>query len=89
MTSQIRKTVPRDETPASECEYCHQPFPTNERLVLHKGVEHHHQLDESEREAFEAALRAEEEDLRSLRLKALTILVCLYFGFVLMYAIFA
>ena len=87
--SQIRTIVPRSETPAGACEYCSQPFPTNERLVLHKGVEHHQQLDDSEREAFEAALTDEEDELRSLRLKALGMLVCLYFGFLFMYAIFA
>ena len=87
--SQIRTTIPGSETPAGACEYCGQPFPTSERLVLHKGVEHYQQLDDSEREAFEAAYTSEEDDLRALRLRALGVLVLLYFGFLFLYAIFA
>ena len=87
--SKIRTTIPRSETPAGTCEYCEHPFPTNERLVLHKGLEHHSRLDDSEQEAFESALTAEEDGLRTLRLKALAVLVLLYFGLLFLYAIFA
>ena len=57
--------------------------------MLHKGVEHTNQLDDSEQEAFESALTEEEDDLRTLRLKALAVLVLLYFGLLFLYAIFA
>lgn len=87
--SQIRTTIPEREIPAGTCEYCGHPFPTNERLVLHKGLEHRQQLNEEEQAAFETALSGEKDDLRSLRLRALGILVILYFGFLFLYAIFA
>jgi hypothetical protein len=57
--------------------------------VLHKGLEHHQRLDDSEQEAFEAAFADEEDELRFLRLKALGMLVIVYFGFLFLYAIFA
>ena len=88
MTS-IRTEVPPEETPARVCEYCEQPFRTTERLVLHKGLEHPHVLAEPEREAFFAARADEEDDLRMLRVKALGMLVLIYFGFLFLYAIFA
>ncbi|MDT3436842.1 DNA-binding protein [Haloarcula sp. 1CSR25-25] len=87
--SQIRTTIPMEETPAGTCEHCGHPFPTSERLVLHKGIEHPSQLDDSEQEAFESAVTEEEADLRTLRLKALAVLVLLYFGLLILYAIFA
>ena len=87
--SQLRTTVPREETPAGICEYCDQPFPTDERLVLHKGLEHYQRLDDTERASFNSALTDEKDDLRSLRLRALAMLVGLYFGFLLLYAIVA
>ena len=87
--SHIRTIIPGSETPAGTCEYCGHPFPTNERLVLHKGLEHHQQLDGSEREAFESEFTGEEDDLRALRLRALAVLVLLYFGFLFIYAIVA
>ena len=87
--SHIRTTIPGGETPAGACEYCGQPFPTSERLVLHKGLEHHQQLDDSEQEAFVSEFTDEEDDLRALRLRALAVLVLVYFGFLFIYAIIA
>jgi hypothetical protein len=82
-------TVPRNDSPAGKCEYCGHPFPTTDRLVLHKGVEHPRQLDDDEEDAFLSARADEKDELRTLRLKALGALVLLYFGFVMLYAIFA
>jgi len=87
--SDIRTAVPEHETPAGKCKYCGQPFPTTERLVLHKGVEHPQNLDTSEEEAFRRAYADEDDALGTLRLKALATLVPLYFGFILLYAIYA
>ncbi len=87
--SQIQTAVPKDETPAGECGYCGQPFPTTERLVLHKGLEHPDQLDKSEREAFTSTFSAEDDSLRQLRLKMLGVLILLYFAFLMVYAVFA
>ena len=82
-------TVPRSGSPAGRCEYCEHPFPTTDRLVLHKGVEHPQQLDDDEEDAFLSARADEEDELRILRLKALGALVLLYFGFLMLYAIAA
>lgn len=87
--SEIQTTVPRNETPEDRCEYCGNPFPTSDRLVLHKGLKHPQLLDDEEEEAFLAARSDEEDELRTLRLKALGALVLLYFGFLFLYAIFA
>jgi hypothetical protein len=81
--------VPRRDSPAGECDYCGHPFPTTDRLVLHKGLEHPQQLDDDEEDAFLSARADEEDELRTLRLKALGALVLLYFGLLFMYAIFA
>jgi hypothetical protein len=82
-------TIPRNNSPEGECEYCGHPFPTTDRLHLHKGLEHPQQLDDDEEDAFFTARADEEDDLRKLRLKALAALVLLYFGLLFMYAIFA
>ncbi|MBV0926003.1 DNA-binding protein [Halomicroarcula limicola] len=87
--SQIQTAVPADETPAGECEYCGQPFPTGKRLSLHKGVRHPDRLDESERKAFASTFSAEGDSLRRLRLKMLGVLILLYFAFLMVYAVFA
>jgi hypothetical protein len=87
--SRVQTTVPEGETPAGTCEYCGHPFPTSERLVLHKGLEHRRRLDDEEREAFESAYTDERNSLRSLRLRALAVLVLLYFGLLNLYVVFA
>jgi hypothetical protein len=81
--------VPRRDSPAGTCEYCGHPFPTTDRLVLHKGLEHPQELDAGEEDAFLSARADEDDELRTLRLKALGALVLLYFGFVMLYAIVA
>jgi len=82
-------TIPRSDSPAGRCDYCGHPFPTTDRLDLHKGIEHAQQLDDDEEDAFLSARADEEDELRTLRLKALGALVFLYFGLLMMYAIFA
>jgi len=46
-------------------------------------------LDADEEDAFLSARADEEDELRTLRLKALGALVLLYFGFLMLYAIVA
>ena len=45
-------TVPQDESPEHACDYCGHPFPTTDRLALHRGLEHPAHLDEDEEDAF-------------------------------------
>lgn len=80
--------VPASESPAGSCDYCGEPFPRTDRLILHKGIEHPDRLDADEVDAFAAARSDEEAELRTLRLKAIGALVLLYFGLLFMYAIF-
>lgn len=79
------RAVPDDTTHARRCEYCNTPFPTTDRLALHRGVEHEAVLTADEQEAFEAAYKAEQEELGLFRLKALLALVIVYFGFLMIY----
>ena len=77
------------ETPpdAVECTRCGAAFPSERLRDLHRGLEHYDRLDDDEREAYEAAYLAENDDLRSFRLRALAVLVMLYFGFLMLYAV--
>lgn len=78
--------VPPD---APRCSYCGDAFPTERLRDLHRGLEHYAELGESAREAYEDAYVSEGEDLRSFRLRALAVLVLLYFGFLMTYAVVA
>jgi hypothetical protein len=80
-----RTAVPAGETPAT-CDYCGRPFPDDESLTLHRGLEHYESLTADEQERFIQAYRAEEPDLRRFRIVALGLLVLIYFGFLLLYA---
>lgn len=80
-------TIPRGASPAGRCDYCGHPFPTTDRLALHKGLEHPQELDTDERSAYLSARAEEKDELRTLRLKALGALVLLYFGLLFTYAI--
>lgn len=70
------------------CAYCGRAFARTDWLALHRGLDHGDRLDAAEREAYERAREAEEERLRLFRLKALGVLVVLYFGFVMAYSFF-
>ena len=69
-----------------DCPYCDRRFAREEYRDLHRGQEHGSRLDDAEREAYEAAHDAETEQIRLFRLKALAVLVLVYFGFLLVYA---
>ncbi len=79
-------TAPDD---APRCSYCGEAFPTERLRALHRGLEHYDSLADDERAAFEGAYHDESEDLRSFRLRALAVLVALYFGFLMTYAVVA
>jgi|AntRauMinimDraft_4_1070384.scaffolds.fasta_scaffold00174_18 hypothetical protein len=69
------------------CEHCGERFPTERLRDLHRGLEHYRDLDDRERAAYETAYESETDDLRSFRLRALAVLVVLYFGFLMTYAV--
>ena len=82
------RPVEYDPGPAThECDYCGRPFTSEELLALHRGHTHPEELSAAELAAFEAAYEAEEEAIRLFRLKAIGLLVALYFGFLIVYAV--
>ncbi|WP_089670518.1 DUF7410 domain-containing protein [Halobacterium jilantaiense] len=87
MSPRVKTSVPDTESPAHRCPYCSRPFPASERLALHKGLQHHEDIEDAEEDAFESAYLAEEDDLQTYRLKALAALILVYFGFLIVYAL--
>ena len=69
-----------------ECPYCGRRFAREAWRDLHRGQEHEARIDDAERAAYEAARDAEAEAIRMFRLKALAVLVLVYFGFLMVYA---
>lgn len=69
-----------------DCPYCDRRFAREAYRDLHLGQEHGDRLDAAERAAYEAAHDAEAEEIRLFRLKALAVLVLVYFGFLVVYA---
>ena len=80
-------TVPPDATHV-DCGYCGAPFADEELLALHHGLAHEDRLTDAEREAFESAYTDEDEDLKLFRLKAVAVLVALYFVLLMAYSVF-
>lgn len=70
------------------CSYCGRRFVDGRVLALHRGREHPDRLSAGERTAYDAAYEAETAELRRFRLKALAVLVFVYFGFLFAYSIF-
>lgn len=86
-----RTSAPTEELPAAadahRCPHCWRPFAREQWRALHVGLAHDDRLDEAEREAFRDAYETEQADLRLFRLQALAVLVLLYFGFLIVYAV--
>lgn len=73
-------------TPAT-CPTCDREFASSRLRTLHRGEAHPDHLDDEGWNAVVAAREAEAADLRRLRLRMGLALVCLYFGFVVLYAL--
>ncbi|MDS0294568.1 DNA-binding protein [Halogeometricum luteum] len=71
------------------CRVCGRAFPEPKLLVLHRGVRHAGALTDGEKEAYVEAYREEEAALHSFRIRALAVLVVLYFGVLFLYIGFA
>lgn len=78
-----------DDGEAVRCRHCGAPFADDELLALHRGLDHPGDLSADERAAFETAYDAEQEEIRRFRLLALGVLVLLYFGLLMTYAVVA
>lgn len=70
-----------------DCPYCGRPFAREEYRTLHVGLDHHEECTDEELAAFREAYRAESQELRLFRLKAIGALVLLYFGFLFTYSL--
>jgi hypothetical protein len=81
-------TTERLETD-DQCSYCERRFKRARYLELHLGLCHEESLTDAEAEAFREARETERQELRLFRLKALVILVLLYFGLLMAFAAFA
>lgn len=79
-------SVPASET-AVVCEYCGAPFAEEQYRALHWGRSHVELLTDEQRTAYQEAAETEQQSLRLFRLKALGVLILLYFGLVMTYAV--
>jgi hypothetical protein len=79
-------TIGKDQSP-HVCEYCGRPFSQQEWLDLHRGLEHPNELSEEHISAFQTAYEAEEGELGRFRLRALGVLILLYFCLLMVYAL--
>ena len=70
---------------AAVCVYCGRRFVRGDHLALHYGLDHAEAITDAERDAFESAHAEEREALRLFRLKAVFVLVVLYFLFFVAY----
>jgi len=71
------------------CDDCGRAFHTAELRILHRGVRHPDALDAAERDAYRDVYADEEAAIRSFRIRALGVLVVLYFGLLFLYVIYA
>ena len=88
VTSPSEYAVPPEVDP-HRCEYCGAPFTDPDLLALHRGLNHESLLSDQEYEAFQTAYDAENDEIRLFRLKALAVLVFLYFGLLMTFSVFA
>jgi hypothetical protein len=75
----------RDTGDARSCPYCGRPFARERYLTLHVGLDHYDRLSEDERDTFVSEYRAETDEIKRFRLKALALLVAMYFTFLYLY----
>jgi len=77
--------VREGESVAGACPYCDRPFATDAALALHVGDAHEDVCSTTEREAYETAFAAEDEELFYFHLKVVAALAALYAVVVLVY----
>jgi hypothetical protein len=80
--------VAAEEPPVAVCVHCGRPFRRTRYYHLHLGVEHEAELDAAEREAYEQAEEAEDEELFVYHLKVVAALSTMWAVFVLGYMVF-
>jgi hypothetical protein len=78
---------PPDGAEIHRCPECDRPFPEPDLVALHRGLEHDGALEAADREAVANARESEHRRLRLFRLRTLVVLVVLYFGLLILYAL--
>ena len=87
LDAEIDWDVPPDEEPV-RCPRCERPFRTEQYRDLHLAEHGLDSLSDLEREAYRAALDAEDDDLFVFHLKVVAALSILYTVLVLAYMVF-
>lgn len=75
------------DRPVHRCERCGRPLADEELLALHRGLAHPAALDDEEAAAFREAYADEQADVRRFRLVAVGVVLVLYFGLLMVYAL--
>lgn len=86
-TADVETVVSEDAT-AHRCPYCDRPFAEPDRVTLHVGLTHYDVCTDAEVDAFQSTYTAENEAIKRYRLKAAAVLIVVYFGFLMVYAVF-
>ncbi|ERG95067.1 hypothetical protein [Haloquadratum walsbyi] len=71
------------------CDVCGRHFYTADNHILHRGIRHPAVMTKDEQNAYREAYSTEEAAIRSFRIRALGVLVVLYFGFLFLYVLYA
>ncbi|MGM0592365.1 MAG: DUF7410 domain-containing protein [Halobacteriota archaeon] len=79
-------SVPPGETPTARCPYCERPFRRSRECTLHV-VEAHAECTREEREAYERAREAEDDDLFIFHLKVFFALGAVHALFIITYLV--
>ena len=77
---------PKPPEEPAVCGHCGDRFADDRLLALHRGRAHQKALTDAEVEAYREARADERDDLRLFRIKALGLLLLIYFGFIYVYA---
>ena len=77
--------VPEGEEPAARCPHCGRPFQRERFRDLHVGEAHADELHDEERERYEEADEAEDDDLFVFHLKIVAAIVAVIMGYVYLY----
>ena len=77
---------PKPPEEPAVCGHCGDRFADDRLLALHRGRAHREALTDAEVEAYREARTEERDDVRLFRVKALGLLLLIYFGFIYVYA---
>ena len=77
--------VPPGEEPAAWCAHCDRPFATERLRDLHVVERHPDEATDAERDRYDAAKEAEDDELFIFHLKIVAAIVAVIMGYVYLY----